>query len=88
LDSPSHTPYIIKTRSADFCLSGQVSQIMYNRYGIEKKPALWNRNYFFQFRFRLLKSYGSGSGFNFLKVMVPVPTFEKLRFLFRFQLHT
>ncbi len=24
--------------------------------------ALWNRNYFLRFRFRLLKSYGSGSG--------------------------
>ncbi len=32
LDSPSHTQYIIKTRSADFCLSDLVSQIMYNRY--------------------------------------------------------
>ncbi len=39
------------------------------------KAALWNRNYFLWFRFRLLKSYDSG----------PVPTFGKLRF--RFQLH-
>ncbi len=54
------------------------------------QAALWNRNYFLRFRFRLLlKSYGSGSGSNFWKVMVPVrvpvPTFENLRF--RFQLH-
>jgi hypothetical protein len=28
-----------------------------------KKSALWNRNYFLRFRFRLLKSYGSGSNF-------------------------
>ncbi len=42
--------------------------------------ALWNRNYFLRFRFRLLKSYGSGSGSNFWKVMVPVPTYEKFRF--------
>ncbi len=27
------------------------------------EPALWNRNYFVRFRFRLLKSYGSGSNF-------------------------
>jgi hypothetical protein len=31
--------------------------------------------------------YGSGSGSDFWKVMVPVPTFEKLWFRFRFQLH-
>ncbi len=43
--------------------------------------ALWNRNYFLRFRFRLLKSYGSGSDFwksygsgsYFWKVTVPVP---------------
>ncbi len=51
--------------------------------------ALWNRNYFLRFWFRLLKSYGSGSGSNFWKsygsgssshlwkvtvpVLVPVP---------------
>jgi hypothetical protein len=35
--------------------------------------ALWNRNYFLRFRFRLLKSYGSGSGSYFRKVTVPVP---------------
>ncbi len=28
------------------------------------QAALWNRNYFLRFRFRLLKSYGSGSGSN------------------------
>jgi hypothetical protein len=34
--------------------------------GGETVPAaLWNRNYFLRFRFRLLKSAGSGSGFNF-----------------------
>jgi hypothetical protein len=47
-------------------------------------PVLWNRNYFFRFRFRLLKSYSSGSDFwksygsgfgsYFRKVPVPVPT--------------
>jgi hypothetical protein len=44
---------------------------------------LWNRNYILQFRFRFrhLISYGSGS--DFCKVMVPVPTFEKLWFRFR-----
>ncbi len=38
------------------------------------KAALWNRNYYLQFRFRLLKSYGSGSGSYFRKVTVPVPS--------------
>ncbi len=28
------------------------------------QAALWNRNYFLRFRFRLLKSYGSGSVFS------------------------
>ncbi len=44
-------------------------------------PALWNRNYFLRFRFWLLKSYSSGS--DFWKVIIPVPTFKKLRFRFR-----
>ncbi len=46
-------------------------------------PVLWNRtrgNYFLRFRFWLLKSDGSSSDFR--KVMVPVPTFEKLWFQF------
>ncbi len=49
--------------------------------------ALWNRNYFllFQFRYRLLKSYGSGSNFWKVMVPVPVPTVEKLRLRFRFR---
>ncbi len=45
---------------------------------ILKINQLWNRNYLLRFRFWLLKSYGSGSGPNFWKVMVPVPTFEKV----------
>jgi hypothetical protein len=47
------------------------------------QAALWNRNYFLRFWFRLSKSYGSGSGSNFWKVMVPVPvlTFEKVTVL-------
>jgi hypothetical protein len=49
------------------------------------QAALWNRNYFLRFRFRLLKNYGSGSGSNFWKVMFPVPTFVKLRFRLRFK---
>ncbi len=53
---------------------------------MSKEAALWNRHYFLQFWFRLLKSY-SGSGSNLWKIMVPVPTFEKLRFRYRFQLH-
>ncbi len=61
------------------------------RAQVSRQAALWNRNYFFRFRFWLLKSYGSGSGSNFWKVtfLVPVPTYEKLRFRFqfRFQLH-
>jgi hypothetical protein len=54
------------------------------------ESALWNRNYFLRFRFRLLKSYGSGSGSGSylwkVTVMVPVlvPTFEKFLFWFRF----
>jgi hypothetical protein len=35
--------------------------------------ALWNRNYFLRFRFRLLKSFGSGSSSDFWYVTVPVP---------------
>ncbi len=43
-----------------------------DRYPIAKfRSALWNRNYFLRFRFRLLKSYGTVS--NFWKVLVPVP---------------
>ncbi len=40
---------------------------------IKLKSALWNRNNFLRFRFRLLKSYGSGSGSYFWKVTVTVP---------------
>ncbi len=39
----------------------------------KKTAALWNRNYFLRFRFRLLKSYGFGSGSYLWKVTVPVP---------------
>jgi hypothetical protein len=31
--------------------------------GVGLVPALWNRNYFLRFRFRLFISYGSGSYF-------------------------
>jgi hypothetical protein len=44
--------------------------------GEHLQPALWNRNYFLRFRFRLLKSYGSGS--NYLKVVVPVYKFQQI----------
>ncbi len=37
------------------------------------RVALWNRNYFFRFRFWLLKSYGSGSDSDFWHVTVPAP---------------
>ncbi len=61
------------------------SQKLKNLQRPYRKSVLWNRNYFlqFQFRFRLLKSYGSGSDFwksyssgsgsYFWKVTVPVP---------------
>jgi hypothetical protein len=60
-------------------------QEQFPAFSVRFLPALWNCNYFLRFRFQLLKSYGSSS--DFWKVTVPVPTFEKLRFRFRFQLH-
>ncbi len=41
--------------------------------GIDSWAVLWNRNYFLQFRFRLLNSYGSDSGSDFWKVTVTAP---------------
>jgi hypothetical protein len=69
------------------CESG--SGTHYKEVAALLRAALWNRNYFLRFRFRLLKSYGSGSNFGKVMVPVPVPTFEKLwfQFRFRFQLH-
>jgi hypothetical protein len=36
---------------------------LFTRWLSMREPALWNRNYFLRFWFRLLKSFGSGSGF-------------------------
>ena len=71
--------------NSDFVRNLGLSADILDEAGLPQ-PVLWNRNYFLRFRFRLLKSYDSGSDFE--KVTVPVPTFDKLQFLFRFWLLT
>ncbi len=56
----------------------QLPAVLLNRYG----------NYFLRFRFRLLKFKTYGSGSDFWKVIVPVQTFEKLRFRFQLNIWT
>ncbi len=52
-----------------FCRLGHLSSQLPLTLSL-KKAALWNRNYFLRFRFRILKSYGSGSGSTIWKVLV------------------